>query len=87
MVPGQFLGHEAVQKGGADHETNEETCSLGGDGCEGDGDGVDVGELVGFVRGCDEVAAEGGGEEERVGGEDPDGGHCVDWEDSFLLFS
>jgi hypothetical protein len=32
--------------------------------------------------GRDEVAAEGAAEEQRVGREDPDGGHCVNGEDS-----
>ncbi len=81
-VARQFLGHEAVEEGGADHEADEEACALDGDGRSGDGDGVDVGELAGAGGGPDEVGTEGGCQEEWVGREDPDGGHGVDWEDS-----
>lgn len=55
---------------------------MSGDGSEGHGYGVDDVELVGLGRGRNEVGAEGGGQEEGVGREDPDWGHGVDWEDS-----
>lgn len=82
MVARQLLCHQAVEKGRADHEADQEAGALDGDGREGHRDGVDGGCTARVGGGGDKVAAEGGGEEQRVGGEDPDRGHCVDGEDS-----
>lgn len=84
VVARQFLRHEAVEEGGADHEADEEARALDGDGGERDGNRVDGGGAPRRVGGRDEVGAEGGRQEERVGWEDPDGGHGVDGENSVL---
>lgn len=82
VVARQLLRHEAVQEGGADHEADEETGALDGDRREGDGHSAD-GRQAARAEGCpDQVAAQRRRKEQRVGWEDPDGGHGVDWEDS-----
>ncbi len=81
MIPRQLLRHEAVQEGGADHEADEEAGALDGDGRKCDRDSI-YGRQAARAEGCpDQVAAQRRREEQRVGREDPDGGHGVDWED------
>lgn len=58
-VPGKFLGHEAVNEGGADHEGDEEACPLDGDRRKGYGGTGEVVELVSLDGRVDKRAAEG----------------------------
>lgn len=81
-VAGQFLRHETVEEGGADHEADEEGCSLDADRGEADGYCVEVLELSSVDCCGDESSAEGRSEEERVRWEYPYGCHCMDWEGS-----
>lgn len=74
VVARQLLGHEAVQERRADHEADEVARALDGDGGQRDQHRVDGAVPTGPRRGGYEIRAEGGGEEERVGWEDPDGG-------------
>lgn len=82
-VPGQLLGHQAVDEGSGYHEGNQAAGALGRDGAQRDGGFVYNKTLVRrALGGYDELAGEGGGQQERVGGEDPCRRHHMDGKDA-----